>query len=174
MPEASQKIFWSPGGPGGRVNGGQQGGQFSWNLHSWYFWWYFFKLELREMPEASQKKFWSPGGPGGTVFLKSAFLVFLVIFLQTWAEIDARSLPKFFLIPRGASFLVKNLEIEQFQLVSRKSKKLSLLYYFRTKNYVLGGLLVCSNSDFVSIKLLREGNRIWFICHLTPHPSQHY
>ena len=126
------------------------------------------------MAEASQKIFWSPGGPEGTVFLKSAFLVFLVIFLQTWAEIDARSLPKIFLIPRGASFLVKNLEIEQFQLVSRKSKKLSLLYYFRTKNYVLGGLLVCSNSDFVSIKLLREGNRIWFICHLTPHPSQHY
>ena len=92
------------------------------------------------MPEASQNFFWSPGGPGGTVFLKSAFLVFLVIFLQTWAEIDARSLPKIFLIPRGASFLVKNLEIEQFQLVSRKSKKLSLLYYFRTKKYVLGGL----------------------------------
>ena len=39
---------------------------------------------------------------GGTVFLKSTFLVFLVIFLQTWAEIDARSLPKIFLTPRGA------------------------------------------------------------------------
>ena len=51
------------------------------------------------MPEASQKIFWTPGGP---VFLKSAFLVFLVIFLQTWAEIDARSLPKNFLTPRGA------------------------------------------------------------------------
>ena len=33
------------------------------------------------------------GGPGGPVFLKSAFLVFLVIFLQTWAKIDARNLP---------------------------------------------------------------------------------
>ena len=40
---------------------------------------------------------------GGTVFLKSAFLEFLVIFLQTSADIDARSLPKFFLTPRGAS-----------------------------------------------------------------------
>ena len=78
------------------------------------------------MPETSQKLFWYPrgtggtvnGGPaGGTVFLKSAFLVFLVIFLQTWAEIDARNLPKIVLIPkvdrgdskrgtsRGASFL---------------------------------------------------------------------
>ena len=36
------------------------------------------------------------GGPGGPVFLKSAFLVFLVIFLQTWAKIDARNIPKFF------------------------------------------------------------------------------
>ena len=34
------------------------------------------------------------GGPGGPVFLKSAFLVFLVIFLQ--AEIDNRNLPKWF------------------------------------------------------------------------------
>ena len=65
------------------------------------------------MPETSQKNFWLPGGPGGqvlwgtasqgggTVFLKSVFLVFLVIFLQTWAEIDARNLPKKMLIPRG-------------------------------------------------------------------------
>ena len=41
-------------------------------------------------------------------------------------------------IPSRSIFLVKNLEIEQFQLVSRKSKKISLLYYFRTKKYVLG------------------------------------
>ena len=62
------------------------------------------------MPEASKKIFWPPGGPGGRVigaaggpvFLKSAFLVFLVIFLQSWAEIDARSLPKIFFDPRGA------------------------------------------------------------------------
>ena len=63
------------------------------------------------MPETPQKFFWPLGGPGGRVirwaaggpvFLKSAFLVYLVIFLHTWAEIDARSLPKTFLIPRGA------------------------------------------------------------------------
>ena len=36
-----------------------------------------------------------------TVFLKSAFFVFLVIFLQTWAEIDGRHLPIFFLLPGG-------------------------------------------------------------------------
>ena len=40
-------------------------------------------------------KCWPRGGGGG-VFLKSAFLVFLVIFLQTWAEIDAKNLPKIF------------------------------------------------------------------------------
>ena len=39
------------------------------------------------------------GAAGGTVFLKSAFLIFLVIFLQTVAEIDARNLPKNFLTP---------------------------------------------------------------------------
>ena len=65
------------------------------------------------MQETSQNNFWLPGGPGGQViwgggqlggpvFLKSAFLVFLVIFLQTWAEIDARHLPKMILTPRGA------------------------------------------------------------------------
>ena len=75
------------------------------------------------MSETSQKFFWFPGGPvngwagGGPVFLKSAFFVFLVIFLQTWAVIDARNLPIFFWSPggpggvskwvgsRGASFL---------------------------------------------------------------------
>ena len=48
------------------------------------------------MPETPPKFFWPPGGPGGRVigaaggpvFLKSAFLVFLVIFLQTWVGID--------------------------------------------------------------------------------------
>ena len=48
MPEASQKIFWTPGGPGGRVIGGG-------------------------------------GAAGGPVFLKSAFLVFLV--MGVWFEI---------------------------------------------------------------------------------------
>ena len=62
MQETSKKLFWSPGGPGRRVNG------------------------------------WAAGGP---VLLKFAFLVFLVIFLQTLAEIDARSLPKKFLTPRA-------------------------------------------------------------------------
>ena len=42
------------------------------------------------------------GGPGGPVFLKSAFLIFLVIFLKTRAKTDARNLPKNFLTPRGA------------------------------------------------------------------------
>ena len=38
---------------------------------------------------------------GGAVFLNSAFMVFLVIFLETLAKIDARNLPKIFLTPRG-------------------------------------------------------------------------
>ena len=42
------------------------------------------------------------GEGGGAVFLKSAFLVFLVIFLQTLAKVDARNLSKNFLTPRGA------------------------------------------------------------------------
>jgi len=63
------------------------------------------------MLETSQKNFLTPrgargaskqGAAGGPVFLRSAFLVFLVIFLQTWAKIDARNLQKNFLTPRGA------------------------------------------------------------------------
>ena len=53
------------------------------------------------------KHFFDPQGvqgcSRGPVFPKSAFLVFLIIFLQTWAEIDARNLPKKFLTPRGDS-----------------------------------------------------------------------
>jgi hypothetical protein len=41
---------------------------------------------------------------------------------------------KIFLIPRGASFLVKNLEIEQFQLVSRISKKKVYLIILEIKS----------------------------------------
>ena len=57
------------------------------------------------MPETSQHFFWlsrGSGGTGGTVSLKSTFLVFLVIFLQTWAKIDARNIPKILLNPRRA------------------------------------------------------------------------
>ena len=71
------------------------------------------------MPKTSQKYFDSrgargEGGTGGTVFLKSTFLAFLVVFLQTLAWIDARNLPTFLLtLPgirgdrgdRGDSFL---------------------------------------------------------------------
>ena len=55
------------------------------------------------MPEATQKFFWIPrgdrgaskrGAAGGPVFLKSAFFVFFVIFLQTLADIDVRNPPK--------------------------------------------------------------------------------
>ena len=42
------------------------------------------------------------GAARGTVFLKSVFLVFLVTFLQIWAEIDARNLTKSFLNSKGA------------------------------------------------------------------------
>ena len=63
------------------------------------------------MPETTQKFFWIPrgdrgaskrGAAGGPVFLKSAFFVILVIFLQTLADINVRNLPKNFWIPRGA------------------------------------------------------------------------
>ena len=51
------------------------------------------------MPEASQNVFDTQGASkrgtaGATVFLKSAFFVILVIFFQTWAEIDARIINK--------------------------------------------------------------------------------
>ena len=41
-------------------------------------------------------------GGGGPVFLNSAFMLYLVIFLETLAKIDARNLPKIFLTPKGA------------------------------------------------------------------------
>ena len=54
---------------------------------------------MRNLP----KKLWLPGGQlGGPVSLKSAFFAILVIFLQTWAEKDARNLPNTFLTPRGS------------------------------------------------------------------------
>ena len=62
------------------------------------------------MPETTQKIFSTPRGDrgaskrraaGGPVFLKSAFLVFLVIFLQTRANIDARNVPKNVFDPGG-------------------------------------------------------------------------
>ena len=110
MPDTSQKFFWPPGGTGGTVNGTSRGASFlkicilgifgdiSSNL-SW------------DKCQKPPKKIFDPqgdqggqlsGAAGGTVLLKSVFLVFLVIFLQTWAKIDTRSLPKNFLDPRGA------------------------------------------------------------------------
>ena len=67
------------------------------------------------MPETTQKIFWIPrgdrgaskrGAAGGPVFLKSAFFVIMVIFLQTYADINVRNLPKKFWIPRGPGGLV--------------------------------------------------------------------
>ena len=64
------------------------------------------------MPETSHIFFLLQGGPGGqysggpvgggAVFLNSAFMVFLEIFLQTRAKIDARNLQKKVLTPKGA------------------------------------------------------------------------
>ena len=67
------------------------------------------------MPETTQKIFSTPrgdrgaskrGAAGGPVFLKSAFFVIMVIFLQTYADINVRNLPKNFWIPRGPGGLV--------------------------------------------------------------------
>ena len=94
MPETSEIFFLTPRGARGANNkgGGSRGASFPkiWILGI------FGDISSNFSWDRCQK-------PPNKYFdsLKSVFLVFWVIFLQTWAEIDARNLPKKSFDPQG-------------------------------------------------------------------------
>ena len=104
--KTSPKFYWLQGESGEMVIRGRAGGEGSFlkicivvifgNISS--------NLTL-DRCQKHLKKYLTPmgarGAKRGTVFLKSNFLVLLVIFLQSWAEIDSWKLPKITWIPGG-------------------------------------------------------------------------